>query len=67
MSQRWIYHENLFKISLPVSSAKTADIYEEVRSSLEALDLDTECLGGGRIAHNPSSKPQIKVYGYSQV
>lgn len=43
------------------------DIYEEVSSSLQPLGLDTECLGGGRIAHNPSGKPQIKVYGYSQV
>lgn len=45
----------------------TADIYEEVSSSLQPLGLDTECLGGGRIAHNPKAKPQIKVYGYSQV
>lgn len=44
-----------------------ADIYEEVSSSLQPLGLDTECLGGGRIAHNPSAKPQIKIYGYSQV
>ncbi|CRL02047.1 CLUMA_CG015144, isoform A [Clunio marinus] len=42
------------------------DIYDEVSSALEALGLETECLGGGRIAHNPSTKPEIKVYGYSQ-
>lgn len=49
------------------SSTSPADIYEEVSSALQPLGLDTECLGGGRIAHNPNAKPQIKVYGYSQV
>lgn len=44
-----------------------ADIYDEVSRSLQPLGLDTECLGGGRIAHDPNGKPQIKVYGYSQV
>lgn len=43
-----------------------ADIYEEVSTSLEGLGLDTECIGGGRIEHNPNEK-KIKVYGYSQV
>lgn len=43
-----------------------ADIYEEVSSSLKALGLETECIGGGRINHNPNTK-NIKVYGYSQV
>lgn len=43
-----------------------ADIYEEVSSSLKALGLETECIGGGRINHNPDTK-NIKVYGYSQV
>lgn len=28
--------------------------------------MDTECLGGGRIEHNPDKK-YLKVYGYSQV
>lgn len=41
------------------------DIYEEVSSSLDALGLDTECLGGGRINHQPAEK-KILVYGYSQ-
>lgn len=44
----------------------TADIYERVSASCEGLGLATECLGGGRIEHNPSAK-LIKVYGYSQV
>ncbi|XP_037923724.1 sex-regulated protein janus-A-like isoform X2 [Hermetia illucens] len=42
-----------------------SDIYDEVRSSVEGLGLDTECLGGGRIEHRPDNK-KIKVYGYSQ-
>ncbi|KAI9581184.1 sex-regulated protein janus-A-like isoform 2-T3 [Glossina fuscipes fuscipes] len=42
-----------------------ADIYERVSASCAALGLATECLGGGRIEHNPSAK-LIKVYGYSQ-
>ncbi|XP_037951433.1 sex-regulated protein janus-A-like [Teleopsis dalmanni] len=42
-----------------------SDIYERVSSSLQGLGLETECLGGGRIDHNPDAK-KIKVYGYSQ-
>lgn len=44
----------------------TADIYDELSSSVDGLGLSTECLGGGRIAHQPEVK-KIKVYGYSQV
>lgn len=43
-----------------------ADIYERVSASCQGLGLDTECLGGGRIDHNPSKKT-IKVYDKSQV
>ncbi|KAL9889277.1 sex-regulated protein janus-A-like [Glossina fuscipes fuscipes] len=43
----------------------SAYIYERVSASCAALGLATECLGGGRIEHNPSAK-LIKVYGYSQ-
>lgn len=43
-----------------------ADIYERASTSCQGLGLDTECLGGGRIDHNPEAK-RIKVYGYSQV
>ncbi|XP_013107129.1 sex-regulated protein janus-A-like isoform X1 [Stomoxys calcitrans] len=42
-----------------------SDIYERASTSCQGLGLDTECLGGGRIEHNPSAK-LIKVYGYSQ-
>ncbi|CAG9806006.1 unnamed protein product [Chironomus riparius] len=42
-----------------------ADIYEEVSTSIRALGLDCECLGGGRIEHKKNEK-RIKVYGYSQ-
>ncbi|XP_034489271.1 sex-regulated protein janus-A [Drosophila innubila] len=42
-----------------------ADIYDRVQEICKKKDLDTECLGGGRIEHNPDKK-YIKVYGYSQ-
>lgn len=45
--------------------SSTADIYDEVSSSLSGLGLETECVGGGRIEHRPDLK-RIKVYGYSQ-
>lgn len=41
------------------------DIYEEVSGSVAGLGLETECLGGGRIEHQPTQK-FIKIYGYSQ-
>lgn len=41
-----------------------ADIYDEVEEKIRACGLDAQCLGGGRIAHEPSAK-RIKVYGYS--
>lgn len=44
----------------------TADIYDEVNSSLQCLGLDSECLGGGRIEHYPDVK-KLKVFGYSTV
>ncbi|CAH1402064.1 unnamed protein product [Nezara viridula] len=42
-----------------------ADIYDETVQKLNALKLDSECIGGGRIQHDPLEK-KIKVYGYSQ-
>lgn len=42
-----------------------ADIYEETQEKIEKLGFETECVGGGRIEHNPSEK-KLKVYGYSQ-
>lgn len=43
-----------------------ADIFEEVESKeLAPRKLDGECVGGGRIKHDPEDKT-IKVYGYSQ-
>ncbi|KAG8182783.1 hypothetical protein JTE90_018656 [Oedothorax gibbosus] len=41
------------------------DIYEEITPGIEALGLECECVGGGRIKHDPSGKT-IHVYGYSQ-
>ena len=42
-----------------------ADIYDEIAPSIEKNGLDCECVGGGRILHNPQEK-KIEVYGYSQ-
>ncbi|KAG7216661.1 hypothetical protein INR49_023375, partial [Caranx melampygus] len=42
-----------------------ADIYEKVSEELEkGGHLDCECIGGGRIKHDPQAK-KIHVYGYS--
>ncbi|KAK7896128.1 hypothetical protein WMY93_021453 [Mugilogobius chulae] len=42
-----------------------ADIYEKVSEELEKDNvLDCECIGGGRIRHEPDAK-KIHVYGYS--
>ncbi|EDW59252.2 sex-regulated protein janus-A [Drosophila virilis] len=42
-----------------------SDIYERVMKSCKKTGLETECLGGGRIEHNPEKK-YMKVYGFSQ-
>lgn len=42
------------------------DIYEVTTPDIENLGLECECVGGGRIKHNPAEKT-IHVYGYSQV
>ncbi|XP_035463850.1 14 kDa phosphohistidine phosphatase [Scophthalmus maximus] len=42
-----------------------ADIYDKVSEELEkGGHLDCECIGGGRIKHEPQDK-KIHVYGYS--
>lgn len=44
-----------------------ADIYDKVSEELEKDGvLDCECIGGGRIKHDPQGK-KIHVYGYSMV
>lgn len=48
------------------SATYHADIYEREMSKIESnAELETECLGGGRIIHNPDCG-EIKVFGYSQ-
>lgn len=43
------------------------DIYQEVKEQIKGCsDLKANCLGGGRINHDPDKKT-IQVYGYSQV
>ncbi|KAG7240804.1 hypothetical protein INR49_023378 [Caranx melampygus] len=47
------------------SAELRADIYEKVSEELEkGGHLDCECIGGGRIKHDPQAK-KIHVYGYS--
>lgn len=43
-----------------------ADIYDKVSDDFKKLNLDGECVGGGRINHDPEGK-KLKVYGYSTV
>ncbi|KAK3580195.1 hypothetical protein CHS0354_001327 [Potamilus streckersoni] len=42
-----------------------AEIYDKIVPEIETNGLDCECLGGGRILHEPA-KRTIQVYGYSQ-
>ncbi|XP_021375310.1 14 kDa phosphohistidine phosphatase-like [Mizuhopecten yessoensis] len=42
-----------------------ADIYDIVETAIEEKGLDCECVGGGRIDHDPGNK-RIKIYGYSK-
>ncbi|XP_052789719.1 14 kDa phosphohistidine phosphatase-like isoform X2 [Mya arenaria] len=42
-----------------------ADIYDEIAPSIEERGLDCECIGGGRISHEPNKK-KIEIFGYSQ-
>lgn len=47
-------------------AAYHADVYEQEQRNLEAEGrLETECLGGGRIVHEPENR-RIEVFGYSQ-
>ena len=43
-----------------------AGIYDELDAQLESLGLTCECLGGGKIEHNPQEKT-ITIFGTSQV
>ena len=44
----------------------SAGIYDVLDAQLEAMGLSSECLGGGKIEHNPAEK-SIVVFGASQV
>ncbi|XP_021933692.1 14 kDa phosphohistidine phosphatase-like isoform X1 [Zootermopsis nevadensis] len=41
------------------------NIYDKTSEAVQALGLDSECIGGGRIKHDAAAK-KILVYGYSQ-
>jgi phosphohistidine phosphatase len=43
-----------------------ADILDEFEKSLKNKEIRVDCVGGGRIYHEPV-KTDIFVYGYSQV
>ncbi|XP_066993413.2 14 kDa phosphohistidine phosphatase [Anabrus simplex] len=45
-------------------AAYHGNIYDATKAKLEQLGLDSECVGGGRIQHDPVNK-SIKVYGHS--
>uniref|UniRef100_A0A2R5LH07 Uncharacterized protein n=1 Tax=Ornithodoros turicata TaxID=34597 RepID=A0A2R5LH07_9ACAR len=50
------------------AAAYHSDVYERVQSELETGGsgrLETECLGGGRIVHDPQNR-RIQVFGHSQ-
>ncbi|KAK3088735.1 hypothetical protein FSP39_023136 [Pinctada imbricata] len=42
-----------------------SDIFDDVSPGIESNGLDCECVGGGRIEHDPSKK-KLQIYGYSQ-
>jgi hypothetical protein len=42
------------------------EILDEIENQLKGKNIECDCLGGGRILHEPESK-HILVYGYSQV
>jgi phosphohistidine phosphatase len=48
------------------SFLSTGNIYDKTLETVQALGLDSECVGGGRIKHDAAAK-KILVYGYSQV
>lgn len=50
----------------PAALDSAGDIYDKIQEELAGAGLDTECLGGGRILHDPAKKT-IEVFGYSQV
>ena len=49
-----------------ISLQLTADIYDRVEKDIKRMELNSDCVGGGRIQHDKSEK-KILVYGYSMV
>ena len=43
-----------------------ADILDDFEKKLTNKNVKVDCVGGGRILHEPDKK-QLLVYGYSQV
>ncbi len=44
----------------------SGDILDKVSPALEKQGLELDCVGGGRILHDPDKK-SLKVFGYSTV
>ncbi|XP_037080794.1 LOW QUALITY PROTEIN: 14 kDa phosphohistidine phosphatase-like [Pollicipes pollicipes] len=42
-----------------------ADIFEKLEAQIAGLGLSCECVGGGRIVHQPDQR-KLEVFGYSQ-
>ena len=59
------FHKNIDIVQYLLKHS-LADIYEQAQQELSSLDLESKCIGGGRIDHNPEKK-EILVYGYSMV
>ena len=56
----------MFSSVLKSISFPSADIVDRVAPKLSELSISFECIGGGRIKHDATSKT-IFVYGYSVV
>ncbi|XP_021933695.1 14 kDa phosphohistidine phosphatase-like isoform X3 [Zootermopsis nevadensis] len=56
--------DNLYR-ELEHASGHFGNIYDKTSEAVQALGLDSECIGGGRIKHDAAAK-KILVYGYSQ-
>ncbi|EZA50836.1 Sex-regulated protein janus-A [Ooceraea biroi] len=57
-------HASHFTVNMCIVS--NADIFDEVNEHVKKHGgLQANCVGGGRIQHDPDEKT-IKVYGYSQ-
>lgn len=62
----WQYYRDLQVFIVYMIHALIADILDRVSAKFCELEVDYDCLGGGRIEHKKDEK-SILVYGYSMV